>query len=144
MCLIEFGRGKEVIGRSVFQKLRELRRLHELGWGDEVFRTSNGRVRTYRQRARAINDQKANAVADIAATLGGAGKGNRIWEEGPNGCKSLCPVTVRWGNEFDHMHAKSWPSNVTHERKTPDLWSIAIEAEKERILARLRSVGAVK
>ncbi|TDZ71809.1 hypothetical protein CTRI78_v001772 [Colletotrichum trifolii] len=110
LARIEVPRGAGAAGQSVFQKLREFKRMHELCWGDEiVFRDTatevhpegnpNGpnrkMVRNRQERARALNDQRANAIADLAAVLAGAGRGNRLivsWHERlmlQQGCRLL-------------------------------------------------------
>lgn len=74
--MIEFGPGQGVVGRSIFQKLREFRALHELEWGwqaEELKKLSR------QERGKKIHNQKPNAVADIAAALAGAGRGNLMW-----------------------------------------------------------------
>jgi len=132
MALIQFASGAEVIGRSVFQKLREFRRQHELSWGYQAKELYP--METF-DRGRTLANQKANVVADMAAVLGGAGKGNRIWmsdetrpaEQGadtegsaPEGsAKRLAEATVYWAEERDRYYAKSWSENVTHEVGLP-------------------------
>ncbi|KAH7360714.1 transcriptional regulation of mitochondrial recombination-domain-containing protein [Rhexocercosporidium sp. MPI-PUGE-AT-0058] len=66
---IKFPPGAGTTGLSVFQKLREYRRRHELEWGDEVRLDEEGNARKLKDRAKAICDQKANSVADIATVL---------------------------------------------------------------------------
>ncbi len=128
MALVQFPKGAAVIGRSVFQKLREFRTEHELSWGHQA----NEFYGMNRQdRGKALNDQKANSIADLAAALGGAGRGNRIWvtdketalreamagvDEPP---KKLAGATVYWANETDRLYANSWSENVTHELGLP-------------------------
>ena len=75
MAVIELPKGQGDVGRSVLQRLREFRKRHELEWNEPLFELSK------RERGEALNDQKANSVADIAAVLGGAGKGNLILAE---------------------------------------------------------------
>ncbi|KAJ2974930.1 hypothetical protein NUW58_g8499 [Xylaria curta] len=91
-------------------------------------------------RAR-LNDQRANTIADIAAVLGGLGKGNKIvvaaategesasasaTEEGGAETqtiapvttaegKTLLPATVFWADRLDRNYAKKWTKNVRHE-----------------------------
>jgi hypothetical protein len=73
MVVVEFGEGRGDVGRSVFQKLRELQKRHQLEWDDPaLLRMSK------RERGKAINDQRGNSVADLAAVLAGRGKGNRV------------------------------------------------------------------
>jgi hypothetical protein len=71
-AVIAFGPGKGPVGRTVFRGLRELKKRHELEWEDpeRLLKMSK------KERGRALNDQRGNAVADIAALLAGAGKGN--------------------------------------------------------------------
>lgn len=80
LCLIELPKGQGVVGRSVMQKLQEFRRRHELEWGYQANKLMTmGR----RERGEVIHNQKTNAIADIAAVLAGAGKGNLVWAKGP-------------------------------------------------------------
>lgn len=76
LCLIRFGQGQGEVGRNVFQKLREFRQLHELSWG---WQAKELKKLSKRKRGEVIHNQKPNAIADIAAVLGGAGKGNKMW-----------------------------------------------------------------
>ena len=117
------------------QKLREFRRVHELSWGDEILLDpETGRTRSKPERGRALNDQRANAVADLAAVLSGeAGEGSKMWietdeerkarlslrpipvdQEAVKAKRRLYDVTVFWDNERDKGHAPTWPANVTH------------------------------
>lgn len=78
--MIRFERDRGEVGRSVFQKLREFRQLHELQWGwqaDELKKLSR------RERGEKIHNQKPNAIADMAAVLGGAGRGSLMWTTEP-------------------------------------------------------------
>ncbi|KAK3369145.1 transcriptional regulation of mitochondrial recombination-domain-containing protein [Lasiosphaeria ovina] len=63
-----------LVGRSVYQKLRELKLRHDLEWDDE-------RLIQMKKHDRGVelNDQRGNSVADISAVLGGIGKGNKMW-----------------------------------------------------------------
>lgn len=80
LCLIEFPKGLGVVGRNVMQKLQEFRTRHELEWGYQAPKLKSlGK----RERGEIIHNQKSNAVADIAAVLGGAGRGNRMWSRAP-------------------------------------------------------------
>jgi hypothetical protein len=131
MASIEFPPGKGSVGRSVYQKLRELKHLHEVSWSDEIrykrpeeytgkekaaakkalengheFKALRSRV----ERGHALNAQKPFSIADMAAVLSGAGRGNKIVTEG----NALLDVTVRWANDEDKMNAEEWSSNVTH------------------------------
>lgn len=127
----------------MYQKLRELKHLHEVAWGDDVrYKTDKeltkeerkraqkaageGReaprvLRTVKERGWALNAQKKNAIADMAAVLSGLGAGNRMVlgaahgaevEEGTS--KDLVSVTVNWANDQDQNYAQAWSSNVTH------------------------------
>ena len=135
--MIQFPVGLGVVGQSVFQKLREFKRLHELTWG---YQTSDIILKNKKHdRGVALNDQKANAVADIAAVLGGAGRGNKIWaiegaegqeqeSEGQAADKSLVETTIYWANELDQEFARVWPENVTHALGLPQQSSkLAVE-----------------
>lgn len=76
--MIQFDAGQGVVGRNVFQKLREFRKLHELQWGWQAKEFQ--KLNKY-DRGEKIHNQKPNAVADIAAVLSGAGRGNLMWAE---------------------------------------------------------------
>ncbi|GJC95746.1 hypothetical protein CH63R_02309 [Colletotrichum higginsianum IMI 349063] len=87
MALIQLPSGAGVAGQSVFQKLREFRRLHELCWDESLRFTKNTdtftgvtktRVRNRLERGVALNDQRANSIADMAAVLAGVGRGSRL------------------------------------------------------------------
>lgn len=138
MAWINFNPGHGEVGRSVFQKLRELKHLHEVAWGDDMlYKTydeyteqekkgaekamKEGRVpgrpiRSKRERGIAINAQKKNSIADMAVVLAGKGPGNKMklknLEEGGEG---LAGVTVRWANNYDRNYAAKWSHNVAHE-----------------------------
>jgi hypothetical protein len=128
MAMIEFPEGQGEVGRSVLQKLREFRKRHELEWGDPNTRAELAKLikpwkKGNHELGRALNDQKANSVADIAAVLGGAGKGNLIWvrpqtEEDPG---ELHKATVHWRDELDQDYAQSWPENVEHRVGLPEI-----------------------
>jgi hypothetical protein len=81
MAVIDFGPGLGEVGRSVYQKLREFKKRHELEWGrddpEEEYRLLH---MSRRERGKALNDQRPNAVADVAAVLGGVGKGSKMWK----------------------------------------------------------------
>lgn len=76
MCMIEFGPGRGVVGRSVFRQLREFRQRHELEWGWQAKEFQQ--LDRWERGVRILN-QKPNAVADIAAVLSGVGRGNLMW-----------------------------------------------------------------
>lgn len=137
MAMIQFPEGQGEVGRSVFQRLRECRKLHEYAWDDSVLYGENGKTLTRHERGRRLNDQRANTIADMAAVLGGLGKGNKIVvkdaaeqggsvgetataNEGKTATtsegKTLLQTTVWWVNELDRNYAKKWTDNVKHER----------------------------
>lgn len=80
MCMIDFGPGRDVVGRNVFRQLREFRQLHELEWG---WQAPELKKLSRRERGVRILNQKPNAVADIAAVLAGIGRGNLMWTTEP-------------------------------------------------------------
>lgn len=135
MAKIEFPKGSGSVGRTVFQKLRELKHLHEVAWDNHTLykqpleyteaenrsaaqRAAKGQefrvLRNKAQRAKALNAQKANSVADIAAVLAGAGPGNKIKETTKHGTDVLMSVTVNWTDVQDMGYAELWSENVTH------------------------------
>ncbi|OTB06855.1 hypothetical protein M426DRAFT_9283 [Hypoxylon sp. CI-4A] len=137
LAMIQFPEGYGEVGRSVFQRLRECKQLHELTWGDDMFFDKDGNPLSKHKRGKKLNDQKANTVADMAAVLSGRGKGNKIWQslsekmEGlanveageeknlkkdADGVKALVKAQIWWANDQDRSYAKRWPSNVTHYR----------------------------
>ncbi|KAK4176096.1 transcriptional regulation of mitochondrial recombination-domain-containing protein [Triangularia setosa] len=78
MATVQFPLGEGEVGLSVYQKLVELKKRHELEWddgGEEAQRLLN---LTKVLRGRELNDQKGNSVADLAFVLGGGGKGNKV------------------------------------------------------------------
>lgn len=121
MALVQFPTGKGVVGQSVFAKLREFNRRHLLEWDDGLpyeydEKKDTRRVVTRRERGKKILEQKANAVADLAAVLGGVGKSNKVKAEaqGEGGEGELCEATVYWANGLDRHHAVEWTRNVKH------------------------------
>ncbi|AEO58098.1 hypothetical protein MYCTH_2305170 [Thermothelomyces thermophilus ATCC 42464] len=144
LAVIEFGEGKGDVGRSVFQKLRELKKRHLLEWEDPALLQMSRR-----ERGRALNDQRGTFVADLAAVLAGRGKGNLMvkpataaeaaegadkkkeekeeGEEGGNApgvakapASRLHQATVYWANEQDKYYAREWSDNVTHVIGLPE------------------------
>ncbi|KAI0194159.1 transcriptional regulation of mitochondrial recombination-domain-containing protein [Astrocystis sublimbata] len=131
MAIIQFPDGQGEVGRSVYQRLRECKKLHEYSWDDSVLYGEGGQTLTKRQRGRKLNNQRANTIADMAAVLGGLGKGNKIVVTGaavaedgaesqnPAGVedegKSLLQATVWWANVLDKNYARKWTKNVSHE-----------------------------
>ncbi|KAK2732130.1 hypothetical protein CKAH01_02076 [Colletotrichum kahawae] len=93
MALIQLPQGAGAAGQSVFQKLREFRRMHELCWDEslrheevnvEALPVDPKEVKVRRkalnkfERGQKLNDQYANSIADMAAVLAGGGRGNRL------------------------------------------------------------------
>ncbi|KAI1752284.1 transcriptional regulation of mitochondrial recombination-domain-containing protein [Xylaria castorea] len=138
MAMIQFPDGRGEVGRSVYQRLRECKKLHEYSWDDSVLYGDKGQTLTVRQRGRRLNDQRANTIADMAAVLGGLGKGNKIVvtesaesadgtdEAGEGRAENAAPVvvdegkallqaTVWWANVLDKNYAQKWTKNVQHE-----------------------------
>lgn len=137
MATIEFPAGQGAVGRSVYQKLRELKHLHEVAWGEEVRYKTNDELsekqktrqaeeeekgnfdyrvlRSKQERGAALNAQKANSIADIAAVLAGEGRGNKVTANASGqGTEGLVQVTVNWANDQDKGYAEEWSTNVTH------------------------------
>ncbi|KAK3302522.1 transcriptional regulation of mitochondrial recombination-domain-containing protein [Chaetomium strumarium] len=146
MAVVEFAEGKGEVGRSVFQKLRELKKRHLLEWEDEALLNMSKR-----ERGKALNDQRGIAVADIAHVLAGRGKGNKVVvsEEDEKKAKKgrgnhkdgevpldgvvevkkdqdaaekvkLHQATVYWANEQDKYFAQEWTENVIHVVGLPE------------------------
>ncbi|KAJ0104367.1 hypothetical protein J7T55_011151 [Diaporthe amygdali] len=80
LCMIEVPKGLGVVGRNVMQKLREFRHRHELEWGWQAEELA---AKSRRERGEMIHNQRSNAIADIAAVLAGAGRGNKMWRPKP-------------------------------------------------------------
>ncbi|KAK3313448.1 transcriptional regulation of mitochondrial recombination-domain-containing protein [Apodospora peruviana] len=118
MAQVKFKSGQGEIGRRIYQMLIELKRRHELEWDksqEELFKISR------RERGEALNDQKANVVADLAAVLGeGRGKANKlVTHKGDE--QVMEDVTIYWANAQDRLHAKVWNGNVKHFLGIPSL-----------------------
>ncbi|KAF4824038.1 hypotheticall protein [Colletotrichum tropicale] len=97
MAMIQLPKGAGAAGQSVFQKLREFRKMHELCWDEslrfDVVKTEalsspekggppvkeRRRVLNKFERGQRLNDQYANSIADMAAALAGKGRGNRMF-----------------------------------------------------------------
>ncbi|KAH6654191.1 transcriptional regulation of mitochondrial recombination-domain-containing protein [Truncatella angustata] len=135
MAMIQFPEGMGHIGRSVFHIMREFRMQHDLAWGDNMLQDDEtNRMLTKHERGEKIYEhQKANAVADMAAVLGGLGKGNKMWlpvlqgaedlvdtsgetrtDEQTGSTEGLLKTQIFWKNELDKNYAKAWPVNVSH------------------------------
>lgn len=137
MAMIKFPEGQGAIGRSVYQKLRELKHLHEVAWTDEFrhkrpeeFTAADKKkiaeekvkgneyqpIRSKVERGIALNAQKTNSIADMAAVLAGHGNGSQVVaKEATEGEAELVPVSIRWANDQDKEYAESWSENVTHK-----------------------------
>ena len=67
------------LGLTAYRKLREFRRLHELSYPREIITVKEGKhkgnLMETKARGKALMDQKANSVADLAAVLLQAEKG---------------------------------------------------------------------
>ncbi|QPH16468.1 hypothetical protein C2857_001126 [Epichloe festucae Fl1] len=136
MAMIRFPKGRGDVGRSVYQKLRELKHLHEVAWTDE-FRykrpeeftvadkkkiaeeKANGKeyrpVRSKVERGIALNAQRTNSIADMAAVLSGSGSGNKVRALSTKNAETeLVPVSISWANDHDRDYAEAWSKNVTH------------------------------
>ncbi|CAK7274035.1 hypothetical protein SEPCBS119000_005962 [Sporothrix epigloea] len=118
MALIQFNEGEGVVGQSVFQKLREFRRLHELSWG---YQREDFYAMDRKSLGAALNDQRSNSIADMAAVLSGAGQGNRIHVRGNGAEAKLAEAVVFWANEQDRNIAEKWSKNVRHAAGLPSL-----------------------
>ncbi|KAI9167408.1 hypothetical protein HJFPF1_03535 [Paramyrothecium foliicola] len=149
MALIEFPSGQGAVGRSAYQKLRELKHLHEVAWGDEIrYKNSDtlsekqqerakaastkGRdykvLRTKRERGQALNALKPFSVADMAAVLAGQGAGNKVLSGGSkDNSEQLVGVTVRWSNNQDKNLAEEWSANVTHDLLGEPAYVVEVE-----------------
>ena len=137
MAMIQFPRGQGAVGRSVYQKLRELKHLHEVAWTDE-FRYKRQEeltaadkkkvadektkgieyrpIRSKAERGVALNAQKTNSIADMATVLAGAGSGNEIVaaKEDAGENPDMVDVSISWANDQDKEYAEAWSKNVTH------------------------------
>jgi hypothetical protein len=81
MAVIDFGPGLGEVGRSVFQRLREFKKRHELEWGRDNPEEEHRLLHMSKhERGKELNNQRPNAVADVSAVLGGVGKGSKMWK----------------------------------------------------------------
>ena len=121
MALVQFAEGEAHIGRNIFHKLREFRKMHELSWG---YQESELKGVGRRERGQILSHQRANTIADLAAALGGAGQGTTIWIKGQDGAATeaiLAKATVFWANDQDRNVAEKWTSNVLHVAGMPEV-----------------------
>ncbi|QUC22227.1 uncharacterized protein UV8b_06468 [Ustilaginoidea virens] len=154
MAMIQFPQGQGEVGRSVYQKLRELKHLHEVAWPKD-FRykrpqefteadkkkiaeeKEKGRdykpVRTKAERGIALNAQKKNAIADMATVLGGHGSGNKVAASpaSHDDQPELVHVSISWANDEDKNYAESWSTNVSHELLNKPVYN-KLDREGER------------
>lgn len=130
-------------GRSVFNKLRELKTLHEHSWDpaimkrdapvkldDEVEekfarmeRERAGNVAKSRSKFKAklwmkhkrkvLNNQKPNAIADMALICAKLKEGKN--HIGLVGAGTNTPVEIHWTNIDDAHYAAHWSDNVIHD-----------------------------
>ncbi|KAK0629739.1 transcriptional regulation of mitochondrial recombination-domain-containing protein [Bombardia bombarda] len=151
MACVRFSPGLGDVGRGVFTKLREFRKRHELEWGPEHSDETTRLLRmSKRERGEAINDQKANTIADIAAVLAGAGKGSKMFIEGPKSKAApaaaaaakgksetkLHRAMIFWADQRDRLNARAWSYNVTHVAGLPqDLSEAELAAAKALVAA---------
>ncbi|KAK4448583.1 transcriptional regulation of mitochondrial recombination-domain-containing protein [Podospora aff. communis PSN243] len=96
MAVIDFGPGLGEVGRSVFQKLREFKKRHELEWGrdnpEEEYKLLH---MTKHERGQELNNQRPNAVADVASVLSGVGKGSKMWMLDWKDLKDMMIITIQ-------------------------------------------------
>lgn len=121
---IEFAADQSQAGLDAFRILREYRKLHETQWDPSFTLDDKGRPISRIARGRKLCDQRANSIADMAATLakvstfkrpvgtkpkkGEKGKAQEFKEE-------VVKATVRWSNIVDAEFAEKWPSTVVHD-----------------------------
>lgn len=150
LARVEFPAGQGSVGRNAFQKLRELKHLHEVSWGDEMLykrpdeysdvrrkmakaAADKGRElkvqRTKFERGQALNALKPFSIADLAVVLAGEGAGNKMVTQLKDGTKQLADVTIRWSNDQDKLYAEKWSANVTHDLLENPLWVSGTEPE---------------
>ncbi|KAI9837396.1 MAG: hypothetical protein M1837_002984 [Sclerophora amabilis] len=135
-------------GLHAFRQLREFKRLHELAWNKEDFKSSKnpGVMMSKKERGKKLMNQKANSIADMAAVLKlqeRAGKEPSVAEpESEADVRPTTPrlsrrkgsrskvqerfkvegvdgVTISWSNLLDAEFAESWPDGVIHDGLKP-------------------------
>ena len=139
-------------GLLAYHKLREYKRLHEYAYPISTIRTDPddplSPLLERKKRARVLMDQKANAIADMAAVLKAQqeeaeGKWSRKRKYkfdkrlskqtiGWPRIESLNGVGIDWRNLDDANYAKEWPNAVCHgvmfkfdlENKEQNLWAL--------------------
>ena len=161
MAILKFGQGEGDIGRSVFQKLRELKHLHEVNWpldlrikpAQEYSRKDHLHVeemkkagrdvvlyRSKHRRGVVLNRQRKNSIADMAVVLAGQGKGNamNVKVKGESKEKDkvleekLAQVTIEWKNDQDQQYAEEWTDNVTHALMEEPSYALGTEPRPAR------------
>lgn len=136
LCLIEVPKGLGVVGRNVMQKLREFRHRHELEWGWQAEELAS---KSRRERGELIHNQRSNAVADIAAVLAGAGRGNKMWAaektEAEAEAAEAQPVGAAAPENIDETTAAAESSAKSKSR--PKAKSVAPTAPKTLVKANI-------
>uniref|UniRef100_L2GAI1 Large ribosomal subunit protein mL67 n=1 Tax=Colletotrichum fructicola (strain Nara gc5) TaxID=1213859 RepID=L2GAI1_COLFN len=134
MAMIQLPKGAGAAGQSVFQKLREFRKMHELCWDEslrfDVVKTEalsspekgprpvkeRRRVLNKFERGQRLNDQVKGRLQGrkwldyrmkLANQLEALKELNRE--------QKLLPVTVSWAVDADRNYASSWSENVKHK-----------------------------
>lgn len=121
---IEFPEAHAQTGLDAFRILREYRKLHETQWDPSFTLDKDGKPLSKKMRGRKLCDQRANSIADMAATLTKLSTVRRqAGPAGKRGQKGVAPVfeehtvraTVRWANLHDAEYAEMWPETVVHD-----------------------------
>ena len=134
-------------GLAAYRNLREYRRLHETSYPLETITETEGKHKGNlfgkKKRGKALMNQKANSVADIAAVLLEQEKGpsqeridnaerrmrriEKLKKQKGEGKVRKAPVDVvkemggvdgvkvRWANLLDAEFAETWPEAVVHD-----------------------------
>ncbi|MCJ1454500.1 hypothetical protein MMC28_004853 [Mycoblastus sanguinarius] len=144
LCMVYFP--SPHAGLAAYRKLREFRRLHETSYPLEIITETEGKHKgnlfSKKKRGKALMNQKANSVADLAAVLLQQERGpeeDRIanaerrmkkvaklkMQKGEDKVKKapvdvvkemggVEGVMVRWANVLDAEYAETWPEAVIH------------------------------
>lgn len=143
LCTITLPEGSgSTSGLSVFQKLREFRKLHELSWdptAPEFNREKEDGTSipvTRKVRSHVLQNQKANTVADMAAVLRRIRDGDD--SIGLKGIGRGAQVEISWRELQDAELAAEWGGAVVHNvmdrgvinNRTSTIWREAVPAEK--------------
>lgn len=105
------------VGLKTFKKLREFKKLHETAYPKELVEG-----KTKKEKKMILMDQKANSIADLAASLEWEiNQANKLAEETKGGKNPLPAVEkdeviVRWNDINDAQFAESWPELVLHDQ----------------------------